>query len=315
MMWKKTLSTVALASACLIGASLPAAARMIHSAGEFDNSWLGQNDDPVTDEDRLEVRNTLAVLGLLYAYAAQDEGPHSMVLVTTEPAFIPVTFSADGKVAHLGPTPLEASQEIALIDALEDIHDELPYETTVDVDDGVVYTGIKPIEDILGTELFGLVDVVMEGLSFDLYSQMDPFVEGLAFWGVYEAAMGLAFHSDCVPGGYVGEMCDTLGIKTGCACLDQDDPATGESTLDGLTDPDQPDGCQAAWDFWEWLDGLFEPDEEEDEEGTGGEDDEDPDEETANEPDSIAPWSEGPMFIADEPHVVHAIGSLPGLMW
>lgn len=112
-------------------------------------------------------------------------------------------------------------------------------------------------------------------------------------------ALATGMCGECSEDGYPGELCDLTGDITGCACGDMVDPVTGDRGIDPIGGEDDPDPFQWLWDAWKKAQEKREQKKKDKEKKDSG--------------NSIAPWTEGPMFITDSVTELQLQGTLDEL--
>lgn len=280
-----SLALLALPSVC--HARGFAKAPEIESTGDIDESAL------------LTVRNGIALTGLLRAALA--ESTRTVTVVTDDTVVYEVSFDDDGQytqVLNHGGRPGAEYEVAAAVRAFER---DTGYEAVLAGDQDPHVELELDIEGRIGGEVIGIVDVIGGSTGVEMIVVVDPTAIGFDLDWIIQVVLPEIMHGDCSPGGYVGEMCDLLGTKTGCACLDMKDPDTGQSTLDPLCNEDDPDPFDPLYGNNAEQEQAEESAESKNQrKAAEGENDGEGDEGAPpTDPDDIAPWTEGPMLLVD----------------
>ncbi len=290
-------TTLAAALALLTTSSLPSAAGARGFAPQTEPNIEFTED--LDETSLLTVRNGIALSGLLRAALAGSS--RTVTVVTDDAVVYEVSFDDDGEytqVLNHGGNP-GAEYEVAA--AINEFDREGGYEAILAGDQDPHVELELDIEDRIGGEIIGMTDVVAGPDYIELIVVIDPTAIGFDLDWIIQVVLPEIMHGDCSPDGYVGEMCDLLGTKTGCACLDMKDPETGKSVIDDNCDADAVDPFDPLYA----NDSDEAPEEEsaqsKNQSKAAEEDDENGDDDDAlTDPDDIAPWTEGPMLLVDE---------------
>jgi hypothetical protein len=289
-------ATLAAALALLTASWLPGAAnaRGFVPQPEPDIEFT----EDIDETSLLVVRNGIALSGLLRAALAGSS--RTVTVVTDDAVVYEVSFDDDGEytqVLNHGGNP-GAEYEVAA--AVNEFDREGGYEAILAGDQDPHVELELDIEGRIGGDVIGIVDVIGGSTGLEMIVVVDPTAIGFDLDWIIQVVLPEIMQGGCSEGGFVGELCDLLGIETDCTCLDMDDPDTGLSTWDILTG-DTVDAFDWLWNAWNAANekkAKKKKDQEEDQEE--GEDETGDDDDALTDPDDIAPWSEGPMMMVDE---------------
>ncbi len=291
---KHLFTAFAAALALITGSWIPgtAAARGFVAQAEPEIEFT----EDVDESSLLTVRNGIALSGLVRAALA--DGDRTVTVVTDDAVVYEVSFDADGQYTQVLNHGGILGSEWEVAAAVSEFDREGGYEAILAGDQDPHVDLELDIEGRIGGEIIGMTDVIAGPDYIEMIVVMDPTAIGFDLDWIIQVVLPSIVNGPCSEEGYVGELCDTLGTITGCACLDMKNPDNGKSILDEHCDPDAVDAFDSLYD-----NDYDEPQEEETAESKNqrkaAEDDEEDDDEITD-PDDIAPWTEGPMLLVDE---------------